>query len=267
MIREAGLNPASLHFQETKPIAELVAIAVAVPIPITTAFTILVAVVAITVAVVAKIQVIATLVAIIAIPVTVIAILVAIAVLVAVIAALFAGFVGFVPFMAPAIGLTAVIAVVLDGFAQLMLRVLNAALATIRFRARRSREESETTQRGGRQCCPAEHCLTKRGLPQIRMQSHTSSWAPPWCWLGFVCVLAYGTLRHEKCRWCARKKVGRLCVANTTDGIQAEKKLFLANSQAMRTRRWRDLFLKDSQTRELNNLRSRTEAGKKEAGL
>src|SRR6266404_3318409 len=211
MIREAGLNPASLHFQETKPIAELVAIAVAVPIPITTAVTIIIAVVALVVVVVAKIQVIATLVAIVAIPVTIIA------VLVAVIAAIFAGFIGFVPFMAPAVGLTAVIAVVLDGFAQLMLRVLNAALATIRFRARRSREESETTQRGGRQCCPAEHCLTKRGLPQIRMQSHTSSWAPPWCWLGFVCVLAYGTLRHEKCRWCARKKVDRLCVANTTE--------------------------------------------------
>src|SRR5712671_5576590 len=175
MIREAGLNPASLHFQETKPIAELVAVAVTVPIPITTAVTIIIAVVAITLAVVAKIQVIATLVAIIAIPVTVIAVLVARAVLVAVIAALFAGFVGFVPFMAPAIGLTAVIAVVLDGFAQLMFRVLNAALAIIRFRARRPREESETTQRGGRQCCSAEHCLTKRGLPQIRMQSHTSS--------------------------------------------------------------------------------------------
>src|SRR5712672_3062385 len=169
MIREAGLNPASLHFQETKPIAELVAIAVAVPIPITTAVTIIIAVVAITVAVVAKIQIIATLVAIIAIPVTIIA------VLVAVIAAIFTGFIGFVPFMAPAVGLTAVIAVVLDGFAQLMLRVLNAALAIIRFRARHSREESETTQRGGRQCCPAEHRLTKRGLPQIRMQSHTSS--------------------------------------------------------------------------------------------
>src|SRR5712672_704362 len=78
MIREAGLNPASLHFQETKSITELVAIAVTVPIPITTAVTIIITVVTITVAVVAKIQVIATLVAIIAIPVTVIAILVAV---------------------------------------------------------------------------------------------------------------------------------------------------------------------------------------------
>src|SRR5712675_2318767 len=162
---ESGL----FAFPGTKPIAELVAVAIAVPIPITTAVTIIIAVVAITVAVVAKIQVIATLVAIIAIPVTVIA------VLVAVIAAIFAGFIGFVPFMAPAVGLTAVIAVVLNGFAQLMLRVLNAALAIIRFRARRPREESETSQRGGRQCCPTEHRLTKRGLPQIRMQSHTSS--------------------------------------------------------------------------------------------
>jgi hypothetical protein len=47
--------------------------------------------------------------------------------------------------MAPAVGLTAVVAVVLDGFAQLMLRVLNAALAIIRFGAGDTRKENETT--------------------------------------------------------------------------------------------------------------------------
>src|SRR5712672_2666152 len=56
-------------------------------------------------------------------------------------------------------------------------------------------------------------------------------WAPPWCWLGFVCVLAYGTLRHEKCRWGARKKVDRLYVANTTERNPVRK------SYVWRTRR------------------------------
>ena len=139
MIREAGLNPASLHFQETQPIAELVAIPIAVPIPITTAVTIIIAVVAITLAVVAKIQVIATLVAIIAIPVTIIAVLVAIS------AALLARFVGLVPFVAPTIGLGAVVAVVLDGFTQFMFRVLDAALAIIRFRTGYTRKQNKTT--------------------------------------------------------------------------------------------------------------------------
>src|SRR5712671_855765 len=55
-------------------------------------------------------------------------------------------------------------------------------------------------------------------------------WAPPWCWLGFVCVLAYGTLRHEKCRWGARKKWVDYAYRTRPNRIQAEKKFFLANS-------------------------------------
>src|SRR5712672_2914849 len=229
MIREAGLNPASLHFQETQPIA---------------------AVVAITLAVVAKIQVIATLVAIIAIPVTIIAVLVAIAVLIAVIAALFAGFVGFVPFMAPAIGLTAVIAVVLDGFAQLMLRVLNAALAIIRFRARRPREESETTQRGGRQCCPAEHCLTKRGLPQIRMQSHTSSMGASLVLVG-VCLrpCIWNTATRKMSLGREEKSGSTMRSEHDRTESSLRKSSFWRTRRDARTRRRRDLFIKDSQTR------------------
>src|SRR5712671_937369 len=75
-------------------------------------------------------------------------------------------------------------------------------------------------------------------------------WAPPWCWLGFVCVLAYGTLRHEKCRWGARKKVDRLCVANTTERNPVRKVISGELAGHARTSRRRDLFLKDSQSRE-----------------
>jgi hypothetical protein len=122
------------------------------------------------------------LVAIITIPIAIVTVLFAI------IAALFAGFVGFMTFMAPMIGLAAVIAVILDGFAQFMFSVRDAALAIIRFGTGGTSKENETTERGG-----GQRCLAKQRLPET-MQLHTSSLGASLVLVGIFRVLADGTL-------------------------------------------------------------------------
>ena len=64
--------------------------------------------------------------------------------------------------MAPAVGLAAVVAVVLDGFAQFVFRASDAVLAIIRFGAWNTRKENEAAQHSR-----DERCLAKQRLPQM----------------------------------------------------------------------------------------------------
>jgi hypothetical protein len=183
-----------LHLEET-PWRGKQLLSVVIPIAMTAPVPIIITIAAVTVAVVAII-VIAALVAIVPIIVAVVSV------------AAIATLVGFAAFLTPMIGLTAVIAMVLYGFTQLVFRFRDAPLAivtTCSLRSGRASKEKQTTKRRRSKRCLTEHTfrecrLTERSFPQKRMQLHTSSLGASLVLVGVFCVLAEETRSPEKCR-------------------------------------------------------------------
>src|SRR3979411_1866430 len=91
-------------------------------------------------------------------------------------------------------------------------------------------------------------------LPKVDFRRSVCSrihppWAPPWCWLGFVLRPCIWNTATRKMSLGREEKSGSTMRSEHDRTESSQKKLFLANSQAMRASSSRDLFIKELQTR------------------
>src|ERR1700730_15600246 len=197
-------DPASALSQD-----EVALVSVVVPIAFAPVVAVAIGVAVGTVAVAIIAVVIAALVAIVV--VSILIAIVAAALITVIVALALARFIGCVTFVAPVIGLAAVVSVVLDGFAEFVFGAGNATLAIISHGDRHAGKKEQSTkrrssERGLAKQRLAEQYPAKQRVLQTLTQRHKRP--PEGAALGLVgvlCVLRDVTQAQEKCRARTRK--------------------------------------------------------------